>query len=302
MTSWGLGEWGLSAWGSGSDDIVIGPPNIIPLDPVDGDIAVAQRRPLTLRITDDSQVDFDRTTVIVNGVVWIQDGVAANGSTFEFAANEGNGYDYHITPPGPYALDTAQEVLVLAADDTAQTASLAYRFRVGLGLRLLQVRNPFENTLIAYFNRPLLIDPSFLDPSHWRVTAVSEGAAELEITEVSAREGRPDVAHLRYAGGGSTYQLRVIDIHGQEGEDLEENWDRAEFEIDYGDEVAPTVRLFNSVWGPLGISQRTRRRRKLDDFVANRSLSLALDEQFQLRLQRLDGTAGRDGRPGKRRT
>lgn len=298
---WGLGNWGETPWGSGIEDIIPGPPTIIPLDPVDGDIGVSQTRPLLIRIVDDTGVDFSTITVIVNGLIWFQGGSAQNGAEADWIANGGNGFDIVLAPPAPYPFGSFQTVLVVAQDVDAEVASVTYQFLVGFGLRLLKVRNPFENALLAYFNRPLLLDGAFFEVANWQVTPISEGAAELTITEIAIREGRGDVALLRYVGGGSRYLLTVRNLHGQEGEGIEDGWDHAEFEIDFGDEVAPTIRLFDSIWGPLGISQRLRKRRKIDDHVANRSLALALDEQFRLRMQTLDGSVGRDGRPGKQR-
>ena len=124
----------------------------------------------------------------------------------------------------------------------------------------------------------------------------------MEITEIVASDAQADVAHLRYTGGGSTYSLKAVGILGEDGSPLEYGFDNVEFEIVFGEEEDPTVKIFNSVFGPMGVSQRSRTRRSIDEFTANRAIALALDEQFRLRFQQLDNTVGRDGRDGKRRT
>jgi hypothetical protein len=297
---WGGDEWGETSWGGlrGGGSA----PVITPLEPADGAVGVPQLRPISIRLTDDVQVAPSTLSVVVAGLIWVMGGVAVNGSTIEWTANAGHGFDVVLTPPAPYPIGSLQEVLVVVSDSDGNMSSELYSFLVGTGLRMLAVRNPFENMLMAYFNRPMKLDESFFMPAHWLITPISAGAKPLKVTEVTARDGRPDVAHLRYEGGGSTYLLTAINLVDEHGNGFERGYDSKQFEILFGDQEDPTVRLFNSIWGPLGISQRARTRRTIDDHVANRSLALALDEQFRIRMQRLDATAGRDGRPGKRRT
>src|SRR5690606_29459380 len=121
--------------------------------------------------------------------------------------NDEHGLDLVLTPATPYPFGSLQEVLVVVSDTDGNISSETYSFRVGVGLRLLEVRNPFDNMLIASFNRPMRLDGGFFEPANWKITPISEGAKPLVIEEVSARDGRSDTAHLRYSGGGSIYSL-----------------------------------------------------------------------------------------------
>ena len=299
-TGWGRDEWGLSPWGT---EIVSGtPPVITPLDPVDGETDVARSKKLHIRLTDAVGIVLSLTHVSVNGLIWVLGGVGVNGAVIEATPNDELGFDLLVTPPAPYPISSRQEVLVIASNTDSLTTSLIYSFLVGVGLRLLNVTNPFENALTVYFNRSMRLDTSFFQPTNWIVTPVSPGAQPLTITNVSSHNGQARVANLRYIGGGSTYELGPVNLVDSNGEPFESGYGSVLFEILFGSEPDSTIRLFNSIFGPLGISQRVRTRRSIDDHVSNRAMALALDEQFRLRMQRLDATAGRDGRPGKRRT
>lgn len=299
MNGWDRGP-GFTPWGFSPTAIPVGPSIIFPLDPHDEEAGVSQRAQLNVRLADDEDVELNSLRVDVNGTIWVVGGVAQNGAAIESSANDYNGYDVVLTPPASYPLGSRQEVTVSVLDNDSNATSLTYHFVVGFGCRLVHVVNPFEGVLRAYFNRAMRIDSAFLSPKNWTITPLSVGAAPLEVTAVYATLGQPDVAQLHYMGGGSTYELSVISVVSLEGDPLEES--TAQFEIMFGDEEIPQVRFFNSIYGPLGISQRVRTRRSMDDHVAGRSIAFALDEQLRLRLQQLDGTAGRDGRPGKRRT
>ncbi len=300
MSGWGSGKWGSSKWGWAPGEVPAGAPIIYPLDPEDEEAGVAQRAVLYIRLADDIGVGLTYLQVVVGGQIWVIGGVAVNGASFTATANAFNGYDVAITPPAAYPFGSRQEVLVTVRDSDDQTTTLVYHFMVGVGPRLVRVRNPIEGALRAYFNRPMRIDSGFLSPANWVITPVSAGAAPMTITAVVASTSQPDVAHLRYTGGGSTYRLTASNVVSLEGDELEQ--DSAEFELVFDEQESPKIRFFNSVYGPLGISQRVRTRRSIDDHVAGRSIALALDEQLRLRVQQMDGTVGRDGRPGKRRT
>ena len=302
-SGWGVGGWGTSQWGIGALPAPGGPPIIYPLSPQDGDIGVAQLAPIILRIVDDVSVPLALIQVTVNGITWVLGGQGINGATLTAVANAGHGWDIRVDPPAPYNFDTLQEVQVSAQDGDGNLASLVYHFAVGVGPRLLEVKNPFDNMLLAYFNRPMRLDGAFFSPKNWQVTAFSPDAAVLEIVAIAADPAQPNLARLTYTGGSNdTYELTLIDIVSATGEAIERGFNTAIFTLDFGEEAQPGIRLFNSIFGPLGIRQGVRTRRTMDDHVVNRSIALALDEQFRLRMQQLDGTAGRDGRPGKLRT
>lgn len=300
MSGWGRGPWGFTPWGFGTVDLPVGPPIIYPLDPHDEEAGVSQRAKLYVRLADDTGVGLTYLRVDVNGVIWVLGGVAQNGAVLESSLNDYNGYDIVVTPPAAYPLGSRQEVTISARDSDGNLTTLVYHFVVGLGPMLIHVVNPFEGALRAYFNRAMRVDDALRSPKNWTITPISAGAAPLEIVSVAAASNQPDVVQLGYEGGGSIYELAVINVVSLEGDPLEENAVR--FEILFGEEERPQIRFFDSIYGPLGISQRARTRRSIDDHVANRAIAFGLDEQLRLRLQRLDGTVGRDGRPGKRRT
>jgi hypothetical protein len=297
----GKSKWGDSHWGSG----VIpppGPPVITPLSPVDSETDVSQSAPIFIRFTDDSFVDQATLSISVGPTVYVLGGSAQNGALLFVTLNDGNGFDVELRLPSPYPIGVQQEVVVYVRDDNSEASELIYRFSVGVGVRLLQVRNPEPRILVAYYNRPVLQNASLRFVPNWIIEPISAGAAELEITEVLSNSNYPSMVTLRYIGGGSTYKLTNTQIFDSAGNPIDPDFNSALFEILFGDEPDPSVRLFDTIYGPIGISQRFRLRRTMDDHVVGRSLALGMDEQFRLRMANLDGSAGLDGRPGKNRT
>ena len=299
---YGSGFWGSSQYGLGTLPATAEPPRIVPLNPADGASGIAQLKPISFCLADDVGIDIATLRVVVNGLTWIIGGVEQNGASMTAILNDKNGYEVSIDPPAPYDIGSRQSVVVSIRDVELATIDIDYSFAVGVGPRLLNVRNPMEGLLIAHFNQPMLLDNTFFFIGNWNITPVSDGAAPLAVTEVVASASQPDVAHIRYTGGGSTYLLTTTGILGEDGSPVERGFETVEFEIDFGEEDQPTVRVFNSIFGPLGVSQRNKKRRTIDEFTANRAIALALDEQLRLRFQQLDNTAGRDGRNGKLRT
>jgi hypothetical protein len=298
---WGHAVQGNSPWGSG----IIpppGPPAIEPLSPLDEESGVSQSAPLFIRFTDNEGVNPATLSISVGPTVYVFGGVVQNGATMQVVANDGNGFDIELTVPVLFALNSRQEVVVFVRDYGGESAEIVYHFNVGIGLRLLQVKNPSPNILVAHYNRPLRQSAALRFAPNWIVTPVSDGAAPLEIVEGLTNSNNTDVVTLRYAGGGSTYRLTNESVIDSSGNQIDPLFNNALFEILYGDEPAPSVRLFNTIYGPIGISQRLRLRRTMDDHVVGRSISLGMNEQFRLRMNNLDGSAGRDGRPGKNRT
>ena len=300
---WGSNSWGSTPWGTGTSLPVPVPPQIIPVDPRVDQVGVAETKPLCIATTDDVAVSRATIQLSVNGVNWVIGGVAVNGAVLEITPNNRLGFDLLVSPPEAYLAGSRQEVSVRVGDVQGAFTDLQYAFCVGVGPRLLKVRNPVPGTLLAHFNRPMRLDPAFTFVPNWKIEAVSPDAAPLTITKVLTTTTQSDVAHLRYSGGGSEYKLSVLSsIVSQNGDPLERGFNSVVFDILFPEEDAGTVRLFDSVFGPLGISQRVATRRSMDEHTADRSLALALDEQFRLRFQQLDDTVGRDGKPGTRRT
>jgi len=298
---WGKGQWGVSPWGIGFIEPP-SPPVVTAISPVNGETGVAQSRPIVLSITDNEEVALASIRVAVGGINYIFGGVAQNGADVSFEVNDGNGVDIEIYLPEKMPLGSRQEVAVSVKDNDGLETNESIFFTVGVGGRLLSVVNPAPNLLIARFNEAMTHDEEFLFPGNWLIRTITEGAPDLVITKVSVDPGQANVAFLEHEGGGSTYELTVIKVSTADGDALELGQNSAVFELIYSQEEDPRISLFNTIFGPIGVSQRVRNRRTMDDHVINRSIALGMDEQFRLRFQSLDGTQGRDGRPGTRRT
>ena len=299
---YGSGFWGTSQWGVGTLPDTPPPPVIIPLDPLEDATGVAQLQPINIRLTDELGVSLSTLKVTVGTVNWVIGGVPQNGVEMTSVLNGQKGYDVELISSVPHELGSRIAVSVYVRDVEDIEASNTYHFNVGVGARMIQVKNSIEGLLVVHFNKGMLLNNEFFSIGNWIIRPVSEGAAALDVVEIVASQSEPHVAYLRHTGGGSTYTLTAVGILGDDGSSLERGFESVEFEIDFDEEEAPSVRLFDSVFGPLGISRRSRLRRTMDEFVANRSISLALDEQFRLRFQQLDNTVGRDGKDGKLRT
>jgi len=302
LEGYGSGFWGSSFWGTGKSPGVAGPPEIVPISPQDGEVGVSQGQSIVFRLGDNTGVALETLMVTVAGVAWVIGGVALPGITLNSVVNDANGYDVELLSETPHETGVRRDVYISVRDLEDNEGTFLYTFFVGVGTRLLNIRNPLDGMLDVLFNKALTQNATLFSVGNWKIQPVSEGAKQLTVTEVIASPAYPSVVRLRHTGGGSTYSLTALGILGADGLALEKDWDRAEFDIVFDEEEAPKVRLFNSVFGPLGVSQRARTRRTMDEFVANRSIALALDEQFRLRFQQLDNTVGRDGRPGKLRT
>ncbi|TAL45267.1 MAG: hypothetical protein EPN91_02795 [Salinibacterium sp.] len=299
MPGFGGSPWGSGAWGGPLS--LEGAPLIIPLSPVDGAAGVGQSAPVALRFTDDVGVDPATISIIIGGTSWVVGGVAIGGAIMASSANAFNGFDISLQLPEPFANASTQEVQVFVANITAQVASLVYVFYVGAALRLLQVQNPFSNTLLAYFNRPLQLNVNYYLLTNWTVTPLT-ATEPLVLTEVLARSGRLDIGQLRYAGGGAgTYRLTVRNLIATDESEIEFGYDYADFELRFPAEADPRIRLFDSIFGPLGISQQLLQRRTIDGHVVDRALAASLNEQLRIRMQRLDTTASPASKPGRRR-
>jgi hypothetical protein len=301
MSGWGSGAEGTSRWGIGDEPIGSTPPTIVALDPLENASGIGRTRPISARISDDSSIDPTSIFVAINGVYQVLAGGAVNGANYFAVPNNFNGYDITVTPATPFPAASRPDVHIYATNDVPLTTVKVYSFTVGVGPRLLVVRNPAPGVLLADFNVAMDLSATFLDAGNWVVSPVSAGALPLTITGVTANSLSPSRATLSYEGGGSIYELVAYNVRSRDGEELEAGFDRVRFDLIYGAEAELQIRLFDSIFGPLGISQREVARHSVERHTADRSLALALDEQLRLRFQQLDDTAGRDGRPGKLR-
>jgi hypothetical protein len=304
-SGWGHGAWGVTPWG-GSAPLVPSypsPPTITPLDPIAFETGVAQSQTINVRIIDDRGVDITKVAIAVDGVYYFIGGSAYAGATVTYTANGGNGYDVEIALPYAMVLGSTVGVYVTAIDIDNNLATKFYSFIVGIGLRLLAARNPRENILVAQFNRALLQDAEFYFVSNWVVTAITEGADDIEILEVMGNTSQPGCAYLRYSGGSSaTYLLTVRNVKDRDGAGIETGYDHAEFELAYPDEDIPTTYLFDTLIGPIGITQGLINRRTIDAHVVNRCMALGMQKQYELKVQTVDASyVSGTTRPGARR-
>jgi hypothetical protein len=298
---WGRGPYGTSKWGTGITPIP-SPPAIIPIAPLPNQTGVAQSSPICIRFTDNEQVSLATLKIAVGGIYYVFGGSAQNGGTIVADGNDENGFDIELKLPALMPLGSRQEVVVTVADLLGAVTEKVYFFSVGVGPRLISVSNPKPGVLAAHFNTPMKHDGAFLSPNTWKVNAVAEDAPPITITKVFVNASHASTAILHHEGGGSIYELLALGVVSQAGDPLELGQNNAIFELVFGAEADPDISLFDTIWGPLGISQRIRKRRTMDDHVVGRSIALGMNEQFRLRFQALDGTAGRDGRPGGNRT
>lgn len=302
LEGYGSGYWGTSRWGVGITPVPSGYPVVTPVSPLDGETGIGKGHRLCIRLTDNVGIAIETLIISVGAKNWVVGGVALPGITMTAVFNEGKGYDIELTNEVPFESNGRVEVGVTVRDGEGLETFFPYSFTVGVGTRLLKIRNPMPGMIEVIFNRALKQDATLFALGNWRILPVSEGAIPIEVSEVIASASYPAVVRLRHTGGGSTYTLQALGILGADGFPLEYGYSTANFDIVFEEEERPNIRIFNSVYGPLGVSQRARKKRTIDDFVANRSIALALDEQFRLRFQQLDDTVGRDGRPGKLRT
>ena len=302
MSGWGSGSWGSSPWGTGVLADGDGP-IVTFVDPVADQTGVSRTKSLTFSVTDDTGSRLGSLRVSVSGTEYITGGSAVNGATATIVANAGNGFDVTLSLPEPFANLSRQSLTVIITDDDDQTTSATIFFVVGVGPRLISAVNVAPGLLVANFNRPMRLGSTFEFEGNWKITPVLPDTSPITVNEVVSSTIDPDSAILRISGGGSPYILTVGEpVVDATGEPLEEGFNSVQFELIFEEEPVDTIRLFDSIFGPLGITQRRVKRRTVDRHTADRSLAVALDEQLRLRFQQVGSSAARDGREGIRRT
>jgi len=166
-------------------------------------------------------------------------------------------------------------------------------------VRLVSVTNPLAGVLVARFNQAMNLGDGETALEHWTVAPLAPGAAPLLLKELFTSGTYLEMASFAYEGGErADYRLAVADVYSAKRRSLETGGNAISFTLAYPDEVDLTVRLFDSVWGPVGIAQRASFRRTVDQLVAHRALALGVNQQLQQRLASAGATAGRDGRAG----
>jgi hypothetical protein len=168
--------------------------------------------------------------------------------------------------------------------------------------RLVSVKNPVAGVLVARFNQAMGLGDAETALDRWTVAPVDGGAAPLVLEALFTRPAYPEMATLAYSGGElGDYRLSVADVRAGNGRALAPDGNAVTFTLRYPDAPDSTIRLFDSVWGPVGMAQRASLRRTVDQLVANRALALGVNQQLQQRLAAAGTTAARDGRPGQGR-
>jgi hypothetical protein len=171
-----------------------------------------------------------------------------------------------------------------------------------VSVRLAAASNPFDGVIVARFNTPMRIEAALTALQSWLCEPASPGALPITLTEVVLNWSYPERVLLRYTGGGFEYTLSVAGIRAEDGSPVDLAYASLPLTIARPGDLDPAIRLFDTIWGPVGIAQRSSQRRNVDQLVANRALATAVNQQLRQRLASGDGTGGRDGRPGLRRT
>jgi len=298
---WGELPWGAGPWGAGISDGVA-PPAIVAVDPEEGSSGIASSTHVSIGVSDEQEVNVDTLLLSVGGITYVRNGVAINGATITAAPNEQNGFTAQVDLPIDLEVGIFHDVNAMVVNISGIRTIKQYTFQVGVQPRLLQVKNPAKGILIAFFNQAMKHNADFLSAANWKVDPVSDGAIPLSITEVIANSTQPDQAILRYEGGGSTYKLTTFKLVSASGQQIEPGYESALFDILFKQDEKPKIRLFDTIFGVVGVSQGVISRRTMDDHVAGRAIATGMDEQFRLRMQTFDGAQGRTGKPGTRRT
>jgi hypothetical protein len=171
-----------------------------------------------------------------------------------------------------------------------------------VSVRLVSATNPMDGVIVARFNQAMQHDAAFLSTLSWSCTPASPSALAITLVEVLASVAYPEMALLRYTGGADEYALGVRGVLASSGNAVDLAFSSVALTIEHPGDVDPTIRLFDTIWGPLGMAQRRSLRRSMDQIVQNRAIAVAVGEQLKQRMASGDGTAGRDGRPGLART
>jgi hypothetical protein len=299
---WGESPWGSGVWGAGTEgEVSLLGPTIIPISPTEGQAGVSPSTTVSVRVSDTVSVTPETFILSVGGITYVRLGVAVNGAELALEVNESNGFNAEVTIPELLTNDTVYDINVSAENTSNRRTTRQYTFRVGILPRIIRARNVNEGLIAVYFNQGMDLGTEFFFPGNWKIEAVSEGAAPIEIVEVVAQKSAPDRAILRYTGGGSTYRLTALGLTSASGQELETNYTSTVFDIIYERDGETSVRLFDTIYGVVGVSQRSLKRRNIEDHVALRASSFATDEQFRTRMRALNGTETRSGKPGGRR-
>lgn len=171
----------------------------------------------------------------------------------------------------------------------------------GASVRMISAANPAEAVLVVRFNFPMSQDAVMQALENWSVTPADAQAVPITLTAIVLNQSYPEMALLRYVGGGGNYIVKATGLTAASGAPLSPAHNSQPVTIDRPGDVVPTVRLFDTVWGPVGVAQRTISRRTIDQLVINRAIAGAVQIQLQQRIAATDGTSS-GTLPGSGRT
>ncbi|KKM20583.1 hypothetical protein LCGC14_1644020 [marine sediment metagenome] len=277
-------------------------PSIAPVSPLANDVDVAVDTVITFKLEDPSSVVLSTVVVQVNGLLVYSASSEQNGATVTATANDAGGFDFSVALPASLPDGGPQAVYVSADDTLANTSTLLYTFFTGVKPRLVSVDNTVAGIIVARFNEPMTLDSVFRRIQNYVITALGSGSA-VTVTEIRTSTAQPDVATIVFEGGGSSYELVVTGVLDAEGNSIDLDYNTLAFEIGLpGGDTAPIVHVFDTVFGPMGITQRVVSRRTVEKLVVNRAIDVAIREQLNQRLEAYGaGAPLRSGKDGGRR-
>lgn len=169
--------------------------------------------------------------------------------------------------------------------------------------QLLSATNSAAGVIDVVFSGAMILDDVFRRIQNFVITPVGNGS-RVKVLEVQTDDEVPNAATVLFEGGGSHYTLTVTGVINLAGTPIDADANSVVFELGLpGGDAEPITRLFDTVFGPLGIIQRPVTRRTVDGLVINRAIDLGVNKQLKQRLDALGASiplrSGKDG--GRRR-
>jgi len=277
-------------------------PIIAPSSPLSNDVDVGAGASINFSVSDVSGVQITAIIIRINGQLVFSSGVAQNGATVTTTPITG-GFDFSVITANPLPTGGPQAVFISAQDTIGNLSELVYTFFTGVKPRIISVSNTSPGTLVVRFNEPMKLDDVFRRVQNFSIQPVGSAPA-VTVLEVMTNSLQPDAATLIFSGGGSPYTLTVTGVTDVAGNAIDPQFNSTQFNIDFpGGELDPRIHIFDTVFGPLGLIQRTINRRTVDGLVVNRSLDLGVNIQLANRLKSIGSSVPlRQKKDGGRRT
>lgn len=168
--------------------------------------------------------------------------------------------------------------------------------------RLVAADNVADGILLIRFSRSMLQDDGFRDLGNYTINPLNE-SPPLTFTQITTNGTQLNLATASFLGGPGTYELIVNGVFDLNGQLIDQAANRVEFTVTRaGIEEGPAVHLFDTVFGPMGLTQQRVTRRTVERAVVNRAIDVALKEQLDQRLESLGASIPlRSGKDGGRR-